>query len=175
MAADKTEKSLAKRAALNGIMTALALVFGYVEHLVPFPVGIYGLKLGIANLVVVIMLYTVNWKTALCINFARIFLSFLLFGSATSLIYSLAGGVLSFIVMLFVKSLKKPSFSVVGVSLCGAVAHNAGQMIAAAFMLDEMRIAFYLPVLVFAGAVTGTVIGLVANVVIKSPVFKKFT
>lgn len=167
-------KLLIKRIALCGVMTALALVFGYIEHLVPFPIGIYGIKIGLANLVVVVMLYTMNWQSALIINLARIFISFLLFGSATSLIYSLCGGILSFLVMLLIKSIKKPSFSVVGVSICGAICHNIGQILAAIFLLDELRIGFYLPVLIAVGALTGTLIGLVALPIIKYPIFKKF-
>lgn len=163
----------ASRIALCGVMTALALVFGYIEHLVPFPVGIYGIKLGLANLVVVVMLYAMNWQTALVINLVRIFLSFLLFGSATSLIYSLAGGILSFFVMLAVKQAAGARFSTVGVSICGAVTHNIGQIIAAALLLDELRIAFYLPVLVAVGALTGTLIGLIALPIIKQPIFNR--
>ena len=167
-------KPLIKRIALCGVMTALALVFGYIEHLVPFPIGIYGIKIGLANLVVVVMLYTMNWQSALIINLVRIFISFLLFGSATSLIYSLCGGILSFLVMLLIKSIKKPSFSVVGVSICGAICHNIGQILAAIFLLDELRIGFYLPVLIAVGALTGTLIGLVALPIIKHPIFTKF-
>lgn len=148
-------------------MTALAIVFGYIEHIVPLPVGIYGLKLGLANLVVVVMLYTTNWYTALSINLIRIFISFLLFGSATSLIYSVCGGLLSFFAMLLIKSLMPFKVSAVGVSICGAVAHNVGQICAAAILLDELRIAFYLPVLIIVGALTGTLIGLVALPIIK--------
>ena len=154
-------------------MVALALVFGYIEHLVPFPIGIYGIKLGLANLVVVVMLYSFKWYTALSVNLVRIFISFLLFGSATSLIYSLCGGILSFCLMLLISSLKKPSFSVIGVSICGGVAHNIGQICAAVLLLDELRIAFYLPVLIIVGAITGTVIGLVARPILKHPIFKK--
>ncbi len=157
----------AKQIAFCGIMTALAIVFGYVEHLVPFPVGIYGLKLGLANLVVVVMLYTTNWYTALAINLLRIFISFILFGSATSLIYSICGGILSFSVMLLIKSLKLLKVSAVGVSICGAVAHNVGQICAAAILLDELRIAFYLPVLIIVGSLTGTLIGLIALPIIR--------
>lgn len=165
MRSDNTKS--AYKLAVCGIMTALALVFGYIEHLVPFPIGIYGIKLGLANLVVVVMLYKFKWYTALSINLLRIFLSFLLFGSATSLIYSLCGGILSFLAMLLLSRLKKPSFSALGVSVCGGVAHNFGQLLAAALLLDELRLAFYLPVLVIAGAVTGTVIGLVAIIILK--------
>lgn len=161
------------RVALCGVMVALALVFGYIEHLVPFPVGIYGIKLGLANLVVVVMLYSFRWYTALSVNLLRIFISFLLFGSATSLIYSLCGGILSFCLMLLMSRLKKPSFSVIGVSICGAIAHNIGQICAAVILLDELRIAFYLPVLIAVGAITGTLIGLIAMPILKHPMFKK--
>jgi heptaprenyl diphosphate synthase len=76
--------------------------------------------------------------------------------------------------MLLIKSIKKPSFSVVGVSICGAICHNIGQILAAIFLLDELRIGFYLPVLIAVGALTGTLIGLVALPIIKHPIFKKF-
>lgn len=161
------------RVALCGVMVALALVFGYIEHLVPLPIGIYGIKLGLANLVVVVMLYSFKWYTALSVNLLRIFISFLLFGSATSLIYSLCGGILSFCLMLLISNLKKPSFSVIGVSICGAIAHNIGQICAAVLLLDELRIAFYLPVLIIVGAITGTLIGLIAMPILKHPMFKK--
>ena len=159
-----------KRIAFCGIMTALAIVFGYVEHIIPFPIGIYGLKLGLANLVVMVMLYTVSWHTALAINLLRIFISFILFGSATSLIYSLFGGVLSFLIMLALKGLKRPSFSPIGVSICGAVTHNLGQIFAALLLLEEFRIALYIPVLITVGALTGTLIG-----VISFPIIKRFS
>lgn len=156
-----------KRIAFCGVMTALAIVFGYVEHLVPFPVGIYGIKLGLANLVVVVMLYMTKWYTAFSINMLRIFICFLLFGSATSLLYSLFGGILSFFVMLLLKKLSSEHFSAVGVSICGALAHNIGQICAAVLLLDEIRIAFYLPILIGVGALTGTLIGMIALPIIK--------
>jgi heptaprenyl diphosphate synthase len=156
-----------KRIAFCGVMAALAIVFGYVEHLVPFPVGIYGLKLGLSNLVVVVLLYSTKWHIALSINLLRIFICFLLFGSATSLLFSLFGGIISFFVMFALISLSKERFSAVGVSICGAVAHNVGQICAAVILLDEIRIAFYLPVLIGVGALTGTLIGLISLPIIK--------
>ena len=156
-----------KRIAFCGVMTALAIVFGYIEYLVPFPIGIYGIKLGLSNLVVVVMLYTTKWYTALSINLLRIFICFLLFGSATSLLYSLFGGILSFFVMLILKSLSSEHFSSVGISICGAVAHNIGQICAAVILLDEIRIAFYLPILIGVGGLTGALIGIIALPIIK--------
>ena len=163
----RDSRKTAYKIALCGIMTALALVFGYIEHLIPFPIGIYGIKLGLANLIVIVMLYKFKWYTALSINALRIFLSFLLFGSATSLIYSICGGILSFFAMLLLSRIKNPCFSAVGVSICGGVTHNLGQILAAMLLLDELRLAFYRPILVISGAITGTVIGLVASLILK--------
>jgi len=147
-------------------MIALALVFGYVEHLIPFSVGIYGIKLGLANLVVIIMLYTVNARGAFAVNIARIFLVALLFGSAVSLIYSLAGGILSFAFMLLAKKFCK--LGVVGISIVGGITHNMGQLVAAALMLDQLKILFYLPVLLISGALAGALIGIVSLPIIKN-------
>lgn len=157
--------------ALCGVMTSLAIVFGYIEHLIPMPFGIYGIKLGIANLVVITMLYTLGASSAFTINMLRIILCSMLFGSFTSFWYSLVGGLLSFAVMLILKRTNK--FSPMGVSICGAVTHNIGQIIVAVILLDEFKIAFYLPVLLITGAITGAIIGLIAIPIIKMPIFSK--
>ena len=151
--------------ALCGVMASLAIVFGYVEHLIPMPFGIYGIKLGLANLVVVIMLYALNAYSAFTINMVRIILCSILFGSFTSFWYSIIGGLLSFAVMLIIK--KNDKFSPMGVSICGAIAHNIGQIIVAIILLEEFKIAFYLPVLLITGALTGALIGLIAIHIIK--------
>lgn len=152
-------------------MTSLAIVFGYVEHLIPLPFGIYGIKLGLANLVVVIMLYAINAYSAFTINMVRIILCSVLFGTFTSFWYSLIGGLISFVTMLIIK--KTDKFSPMGISICGAIAHNAGQIGVAMILLDEIKIALYFPVLLITGAITGAVIGLVAIPIIKIPIFKK--
>ena len=152
-------------------MTSLAIVFGYVEHLIPLPFGIYGIKLGLANLVVVIMLYAINAYSAFTINMVRIILCSVLFGTFTSFWYSLIGGLIRFVTMLIIK--KTDKFSPMGISICGAIAHNAGQIGVAMILLDEIKIALYFPVLLITGAITGAVIGLVAIPIIKIPIFKK--
>lgn len=157
--------------ALCGVMTSLAIVFGYIEHLIPMPFGIYGIKLGIANLVVITMLYTLGACSAFTINMLRIILCSMLFGSFTSFWYSLVGGLLSFAVMWILKRTNK--LSPMGVSICGAVAHNIGQIIVAVILLDEFKIALYLPVLLITGAITGAIIGLIAIPIIKMPIFSK--
>ena len=160
----------AKSVALCGVMTALAIVFGYIEHLIPMPFGIYGLKLGLANLAVVIALYALNTYYALSINATRIILCSMLFGSFTSFWYSIVGGILSFAVMVLIK--KSNKFSTIGVSVCGAIAHNIGQIIVAVIISEEFKIAFYLPVLLITGAITGTLIGVIAMATLKAPIFK---
>jgi heptaprenyl diphosphate synthase len=152
-------------------MTSLAIVFGYIEHLIPMPFGIYGIKLGIANLVVITMLYSLNAYSAFTINMLRIILCSMLFGSFTSFWYSLVGGLLSFAVMLILKRTNK--LSPMGVSICGAISHNIGQITVAIILLDEFKIALYLPVLLITGAITGAIIGLIAIPIIKLPIFNK--
>ena len=152
-------------------MTSLAITFGYIEHLIPLPFGIYGIKLGLANLVVVIMLYSLNTYSAFAINMIRIILCSMLFGTFTSFWYSLLGGILSFIIMIIIKKTNK--FSPMGVSICGAIAHNIGQIAVAIILMEEFKIAFYLPVLLITGTVTGALIGLVAIPIIKTSIFNK--
>ncbi len=160
-----------KRLALCGVLSALALVLGYLEHLVPLPIGIYGIKLGLANLAVIVPLYLLGAPSAIIINVVRIVLSSLLFGNTVSLAYSLAGAALSLSVMLMLKAIDK--FSIVGVSICGGVAHNIGQMIVAVILVDNLKIAFYLPVLIISGAITGALIGICALPIIKNTHIKK--
>lgn len=150
-------KSKAKEVALWGVLIALGLVFGYVEHLVPLPVGVYGIKLGLSNLVVLVALYALGTHAALYINLSRIFLSALLFGNTVSLAYSLAGGIAATVIMIAAKKFWR--FGTVGVSVLGGVTHNIAQLAVAIFMVDSLKIAFYLPVLLAAGALTGFIIG----------------
>jgi heptaprenyl diphosphate synthase len=152
-------------------MTALAIVFGYIEHLIPLPIGIYGIKLGIANLVTVVMLYALNAYSAFSINTVRIVLCSMLFGSFTSFWYSIVGGLLSFFVMIILKKTNK--FSPMGISICGAIAHNIGQIAVAIVILEEFKIALYLPILLISGAITGAIIGILSIILLKAPIFKK--
>ena len=157
------EKKKAKRIALFGMMTALAFTLSYLESLIPFSFGIPGVKLGLANLVVVMAIYTMSKGEALAIAVIRIILAGLTFGNAYSLAYSLCGGLMSLGVMLL---LKKTRLSVLGVSMAGGIVHNLGQLIVAAFVMSTVRIAYYLPVLLVSGLVTGLLIGIIARIII---------
>lgn len=153
-----------KKVAFFALLVALAFVFSYLESLIPFHFGIPGIKLGLANLVVVTALYTVGEKQAYAVSVIRIILSGLTFGGVFSLVYSLAGGILSFLAMLIAKRCR--ALSVTGVSVIGGSIHNIGQLIAAAIVMETPSIAYYLPVLLLSGAVTGAVIGVVGNLII---------
>lgn len=156
-----SRNSKARRVALYGMLTALAFILSYVESLVPVTLGIPGVKLGLANLVVVIALYTLDLKGAFVISVVRIVLSGLTFGGLFSMLYSLAGGLLSFAVMAILS--RKKLFGTVGVSVCGGVAHNIGQLLVAMAVLETESVWYYFPVLLISGSVAGVLIGLLGG------------
>lgn len=154
-----------KKRALLGMFTALALVLSYVETLIPLAPGIPGVKLGLANLVVVLVLYLAGSREALEVNLARMLLVSFLFGSFSTFFYSLAGALASLTAMLLCK--KSGLFSLVGVSVAGGVAHNAGQLAVAMAVVQTAQVGFYLPWLILAGCLTGLFIGAADALVIK--------
>ena len=147
--------------AFCGMLTALAMIFSYVEALIPVPLGIPGIKLGLANLVVLSGLYVLRPAEVFAVSLCRILLIGFLFGTGMSILYSLAGGVLSFLVMLLL--LKAGLFSRVGISAAGGVCHNVGQLLAAALVLRSFAVFSYLPVLMVSGVLTGIAIGLLSD------------
>lgn len=139
----------------------LAMIFSYVESLIPLHFGVPGIKLGLANLAVVVALAMLHPAEAFLVSIIRIILLGFLFGNGASIVYSLAGGVLSYLVMLLVAKTKV--FSVYGVSVAGGVSHNVAQIAAAAVILGSGRVVYYLPVLMIAGILTGLLIGFLSS------------
>ena len=154
-----------KKIALRGCLMALALVLSYLESLVPVFWAFPGIRLGIANIVTIYVLYTMGAADACFVTIGRLILSMLLFGNVTSFIYSLTGAALSMCAMLLARKL--PHFSSMGVSILGGVFHNLGQVIVAAFLLASGNILFILSVLLPVGAVAGAVIGFLGGILIK--------
>ncbi len=148
-----------------GVFTALALIFSYVETLIPINFGIPGAKLGLANLVIVTVLYKARWQDAFLLSVIRIVLAGFIFGNLFAILYSLAGGLLSLAAMTMIK--QRGSFSVIGVSMAGGVTHNIGQLIVAMLVVETYQVGYYLPVLMISGLVTGALIGLVCKEVIR--------
>ncbi|HJA32710.1 MAG TPA: Gx transporter family protein [Candidatus Mediterraneibacter merdigallinarum] len=151
--------------AVFGVFTALALIFSYVELLIPINFGIPGAKLGLANLVIIIVLYKTDWKEALLLSVVRIVLAGFLFGNLFGILYSLAGGILSLAVMALLK--RSGAFSIIGVSMAGGVSHNVGQLIMAMLVVETYAVGYYLPVLLIAGLITGTLIGIAGREMLK--------
>lgn len=160
---DNNKKTPAKTVALCGVLTALALGFGYVEFLIPFAIPIPGAKLGLANLVTLTGLYFLTPLQTLAILIARILLSGFMFGSFSSIIYSLAGGLLSFFVMLIIK--KTELLSVTGISIVGGVFHNIGQLLIACLILQNPAPVIYLPYLIIIGTVAGALMGILSRII----------
>ena len=152
------------KVAYLGVFLGLALVCSYVESLIPFYFGIPGVKLGLTNIVIVLMLYCVGAKEAFTISVLRVVLAGFLFGNMFSILYSLAGGILSFGVMYLLMRTKK--LGLLPISICGGLFHNIGQLAVAAFVVENYRIVYYLPVLLIAGAVTGLLIGIAAGEIV---------
>lgn len=148
-----------------GMMLAFALVLAYVESLLPFTFGIPGVKLGLANLAVVLTLYRAGARQAFLVSMLRIVLSGFLFGNLYGILYSLAGGLLSFQAMYLAKKTK--CFSLSGVSIAGGVFHNIGQIAVAAFVVETKGLYYYLPFLLAAGVATGFLIGMVSGQVLR--------
>ncbi len=156
---------MGKRTALLGVLIALALILSYVESLIPIPLPIPGIKLGLANIVSIAALYRLGVKEGFAISFIRILLSGLLFGNLFSIVYSLSGGVLSYLTAFLLY--RTQQFSVAGVSMGAAVAHNLGQLIVASLVLENAGVFYYGPPLMVAGLVTGLVTGLILMEVLK--------
>lgn len=154
-----------KRIAVLGFMTTLALILSYVESLIPFLPGIPGVKLGLANLVMVYVLYRFSGKDALLVSVVRILASGFLFGNLMSISFSLAGSILSLLIMTLCK--RRKLFSVMGVSIAGGCMHNIGQLLVAFFAVNTPGLFYYIPVLLVSGLVTGLLIGIGGNIMLK--------
>ena len=153
----------AKWVALYGMLISLAFIFSYIEAVIPIPIPVPGVKLGLANLVSIVGLYTVGIKGTIAVSLVRIVLVGFTFGNLSSMIYSLAGGTVSLIFMILLK--KTGKFSQVGVSIMGGIGHNIGQLTAAALITETAGVFYYLPFLMVAGVIAGAVIGLLGGLV----------
>lgn len=156
--------SLSKKITLCALMASIAIVFGYIEMLFPLPVAIPGIKLGLGNIAILVCLYLLGYKTAFFVMLIKVFVTTLLFSSPSMLIYSLFGGVLSFLIMAV---LKKLSFNIITISIGGGVFHNIGQLTAAIFVMRGINVIYYSALLIPSGAAIGAVTGIVAKIIIK--------
>ena len=153
------------RVAVLGVFTTAAMICSYIESCIPISFGVPGMKLGLANLAVVIVLYKSHTRNAYLVSTIRVILVGILFGNLASIWFGLVGCSLSLGIMQFLK--KTEAFSVYGVSVAGAVAHNIGQLLVALYVVASFPVGYYIPVLLIAGVVTGFVIGCISQEVLK--------
>lgn len=156
----------AQRIALSGLLTSLMLVLGFIERQFPLPVPAPGIKLGLANSVLLYALYMLGIRQAIVLMLLKALMSWLIYMNMSAMFYSLAGGVLSLAAMILVSRVR--GVSVIGVSALGAVCFNIGQILMAAWLLNTPQlIVTYLPVLMVAGVLTGILTGVIASMVMR--------
>lgn len=153
-----------RRLTTAAIFTAVMLILGYLESLLPAFFGIPGIKPGFANIPVLTALFILDFKLAAAMSVTRVILSGLTFSGMSACIYSLAGAVLSLLVMGLLK--KTGRFSAIGLSIAGGVFHNFGQILVAYFVVGPAVISYF-PVLVVSGMLAGTVTGLIAGILVR--------
>jgi heptaprenyl diphosphate synthase len=154
-----------KKIATYGLLVALAFILSYIESLFPIPIPVPGIKVGLANLVVITALYSMGVKEAFVLAFIRILLVGFTFGNPSNMIFSLAGGLLSCLMMTIIKKVKL--FSLVGVSIVGGISHNVGQIVVSIFVVENINIIYYLPILLISGVITGILIGILGSMIVK--------
>ena len=156
----------AQKIALSGLLTSLMLVFGFIERQFPLPVPVPGIKLGLANSVLLYALYMLGIRQSIVLMLLKALMSWIIYMNLSAMLYSFAGGVLSLTAMILISRVK--GVSVIGVSALGAVFFNVGQILMAAWILGTPQlIVTYLPVLMVSGVLTGILTGVIARLVMK--------
>ena len=158
-------QSRGRKTAFLALSVTLGLILSYVEALIPVFAGVPGMKPGLSNILIVFLLFRYGIAEAATVNLLRILIAGILFGNPFSIVYSLSGAVFAIIGMALLK--RTGMFSVYGVSMAGGMLHNAGQILVAAFIVENYNIVLYLPVLIVSGCITGFIVGFIGGVIIK--------
>ncbi len=157
-------QSQGRKTAFLAVSVTLGLILSYVETLIPVFAGVPGMKPGLSNILIVFLLYRYGIAEAAIVNLLRILIAGILFGNPFSIVYSLSGAVFALAGMVLLK--RTGLFSVYGVSMAGGMLHNAGQILVAAFIVENYNIVLYLPVLIVTGCVTGAIVGMVGAIIL---------
>lgn len=146
-----------------GIFTALAMILSFIETQIPTFISIPGIKLGLPNIAIIVILYAIGFKEALIVNIIRVVLTSLLFSNPITMLYGLSGGIVSIIIMTILK--KYNLFSLAIISCAGAITHNICQILVAMFLTRTPQMIYYLPVLLLSATISGIIIGIIANII----------
>lgn len=165
-------KMKVKTITLLAICVTLAMILSYLESFIPLSFAVPGIKLGLANIVIVFVLYKLGAWQAVVVSLLRVLWMAVLFGNFLTLAYSVAGGILSLAAMILLK--RTDRFSTVGVSVTGGILHNAGQILVAMLVMGTAQIVYYLPVLCISGIAAGVAIGIVSALLIKRVPLNRF-
>lgn len=153
-----------KKVAVLGLFMALAFVLSYIEMLLPINIGIPGVKLGLGNIVVIVILEKIGIREAFLIGLTRVIFMGLIFTGLSSVLYGLVGTILSLLVMILLRRINR--FSIIGISVAGSVMHNLGQIIVAEYIIHNSKVFYYFPVLLISGTIAGIIIGAFSGMVI---------
>jgi heptaprenyl diphosphate synthase len=162
----KTKKS-ARDIVLIALLVAQAIVLSAIERLIPLPTTIPGAKLGLANIITLTAIYLFPFKEAFSVVLLKTIMTAFVLGSFSTFLYSFSGAMLSFAVMFIIYFILKDKISTIGISVAGAIAHNLGQLLMAAFIIKNLNILLYLPFLMVSGVATGIIVGLTTNLLLK--------
>lgn len=165
---NSSQSLMLKKTVMIAIFAAVAVVLSILESIIPMPFQVPGAKLGLANIMVLTCLYFLNGKDTLLLIFLKTILTAFIFGTFSSLMFSIFGGLFSFAVMYLLMRLGGKSFSLIGISIAGGIAHNIGQLTAAVIVMKTTKIFYYLPALFLTGIATGIFVGLAVKYLIGS-------
>ncbi len=154
-----------KKITYIALLSAIALIFGYIESLFPVFIAVPGIKLGLSNIVILFALYRLDKPSAFFIMLIKVSVSSLLFSGLNVFFYSLCGGILSLFAMIAFKYI---NLSTVGISMTGGIFHNIGQLLAASLMLKTLSVFYYLPVLLISGLIVGFITGAVCKLILRN-------
>lgn len=152
-----------KRMCYLALFCAIAIILSYIETLIPFQFGVPGAKIGLANITTIILLLCFGFKEAFIVMLLRIFIIAATFTNLYMMLYSLAGGIISLIMMALVHKTKL--FSNYIVSIIGGIFHNIGQLLIAMIFFNTTTFLYYLPYLLLIGTISGTAIGIIAQII----------
>jgi len=160
--------SKTKKLVLLSLFVAGAIVLSIIESMFPVPVAVYGVKLGLANIITIVLLYFFGVKEAVIVVFVRVLLSSMYGGGFVVFLFSVTGGILSAVVMWILMKVLADRVSLVSISIVGSIVHNAGQLIVAGFVLNDFAVMAYLPVLMVSGVIMGVFTGFIGSFLIGS-------
>lgn len=164
---DNTRKKFSTRILVFiSVLVAQGMILSFIESMLPIPFFVPGAKLGLANIITLTAIYMLTFKQATAVVLLRVILTAATFGSLSTFLYSFAGGVFSLLIMAAVLKVFRNDISLIGVSVLGAVAHNMGQLMVATFMIHNILMLSYLPLLLIAAVPTGIFVGIVARILI---------